>query len=132
MVHHISAIGSLYSQGYYTDRIESEYKNKVPENHVFDEELSVRRNREMAIEHNAKVEEERAAHYKRQSELDKRLKEDVIAYILDNYDLTPAQAKIVEHWVYVEKHSYMMDYFSNIDVFAAFADEIVNGNGDLL
>ena len=132
MVHHISAIRDLYSQGYYTDKIESGYDHKVPENHVFDEELSVRRNREMAIEHNAKVEEERAAHYKRQSELNKKLTEDVVAYIVDNYDLSLAQAKIVEHWVYVEKHAYMLDYFSNIDVFAAFADEVVNGKGELL
>lgn len=126
MVHHISAIRDLYSQGYYTDRIETEYKNKVPENHAFDEELSVRRNRELAIEHNAKVEEERVAHYKRQGELNKKLTDDVVAYIAEYYDLTDYQARLVERWVYTEKHAFMCDYFSTIDSVAELASSLVN------
>jgi uncharacterized membrane-anchored protein YitT (DUF2179 family) len=39
---------------------------------------------------------------------------------------------LMDYMKKTDPHAFMTDYFSNIDVFAAFADELVNGNGDLL
>jgi len=116
-----------YSVGYhYPGEFTEEILTRLPENYVFDEELSVKRNREMVEEHNQRVEEARALKRQKQLELNEKLTEDVVEYILENYNLTNKQARIVERWVYREKHSFMCDYFSYIDTFAEFADDIVN------
>jgi hypothetical protein len=88
---------------------------------VFDEELSVKRNRELAQEHNDNV--DRLWQYKNrvQRELDERLTYDVVVYMMENYDLTERQAKIVENFIYQHYHSSMSDYFGYIDTFADFA-----------
>ena len=49
----------------------------------------------------------------------------MVAYIIENYELTGAQARLVELWVYNEKHHCMNDYFVNIDTFAEFAEDIL-------
>lgn len=116
-----------YSVGYnYPGEFPEDVMKKLPADHVFDEELSVKRNREMVIEHNDKVDQLRVRKRSLQADLDRKLTEDVVKYIEENYDLTSAQARIVEMWVYREKHSFMGDYFSSIDTFAEFADDIAN------
>lgn len=116
-----------YSVGYnYPGEFPEEAMKKLPIDYVFDEDLSVKRNREMVIEHNDKVEHLRARKRSLQADLDRKLTEDVVKYIEENYDLTLAQARIVEMWVYREKHSFMCDYFSYIDTFAEFADDVIN------
>lgn len=116
-----------YSVGYnYPGEFPEEAMKKLPTDYVFDEDLSVKRNREMVIEHNDKVEHLRARKRSLQADLDRKLTEDVVNYIEENYDLTLAQARIVEMWVYREKHSFMCDYFSYIDTFAEFADDVIN------
>jgi hypothetical protein len=123
----INDIRKLYDEGHYTykDPVNRD-KMRLPEDYVFDENLSVKRNREMVKEHNDEVEQFKRIKRDRQAELDRQLTEDVVAYIKEYYDLTEAQARLVEMWVYREKHSFMCDYFSNIDTFAEFADDIAN------
>lgn len=116
-----------YSVGYnYPGEFPEEAMKKLPIDYVFDKDLSVKRNREMVIEHNDKVEHLRARKRSLQADLDRKLTEDVVKYIEENYDLTLAQARTVEMFVYREKHSFMCDYFSYIDTFAEFADDIIN------
>lgn len=116
-----------YSVGYnYPGEFPEEAMKKLPADYVFDEYLSVKRNQEMVIEHNDKVEHLRARKRSLQADLDRKLTEDVVKYIEENYDLTPAQARIVESLVYREHHSSMYEYFSYIDTFAEFAEDIAN------
>ena len=116
-----------YSVGYnYPGEFPEEAMKKLPSDYVFDEDLSVKRNREMIVEHNDKVEQLKARKRALQMELDRKRAEDVVKYIVEYYDLTEVQARIVEMWVYGEKHSFMCDYFNSIDTFAEFADAIVN------
>lgn len=120
----IIEIRQKYDSGYYT------YKADIPKNvcddYVFDEELSVKRNREMAIEHNKKVAELQAEAQKKQNLLHWQLTEDVIGYITENYYLNEVQARKVERFVYQEHHSFMCDYFSYIDTYASFASDLIN------
>ena len=128
---HITDIQENYSTGKYTiaynypGEFPNEAMTELPADYVFDENLSVKRNREMVIEHNDKVEQYKKLKREKQSELDRKLTEDVISYIIENYELTPVQARLVELWVYNEKHHYMNDYFANIDIFAEFAEDLL-------
>jgi hypothetical protein len=55
----ISEIRAKYDAGGYTYKID--IPKKVWDDHIFDEELSVRRNRELAKEHNDNVVEQQRA-----------------------------------------------------------------------
>lgn len=126
----INDIRELYDKGHYTYREELVSPgHKLSDNYIFDEELSVRRNREMVLEHNKSVDEYIALKHKKQAELDKELAEDIVSYITEYYSLTDRQARVVERFVYQEHHSFMCDYFSYIDTFAEFAETIINCGG---
>lgn len=124
----INDIREFYEKGHYTykDTENPGVLRRLSADYIFDEDLSVKRNREMVIEHNQKVDEARIRRQQKQGELDCQLKEDVITYIKENYNLTDKQARIVEQRVYCDHHSFMCDYFSYIDTFADFADTIAN------
>lgn len=115
----IDEIRVNYNNGVYTYK--ADIPNKVKPDHVFDEELSVRRNRELAQEHNDRVDQLQRDKNKRQRELNEQLTRDVVVYMMENYDLTERQAKIVENFVYQHHHSSMSDYFGYIDTYADFA-----------
>ena len=120
----ISEICKKWNNGEYT--CETAIPKRVSEDHIFDEELSVRRNRELAKEHNQKVIELRTELQKQQNLLYQQLTDDVIKYIQENYNLNETQARKVERFVYQEYHSYMSDYFCYIDTFAEFASDLIN------
>jgi hypothetical protein len=122
----IEEIRDRYYKGEYSYHIDIPRKFPEDKLHIFDENLSVKRNREMLIEHNQHVDLLRKELREKQNELNKQLSEDIVTYIKDNYNLSDKQARMVESWTYNEKHSFMSDYFSSIDTFASFADEVVN------
>lgn len=124
----IREIIEKYRNGDYSHHIK--YGNKVAENYVFDEELSVRRNREMVAEHNARVTAERNEAYAKQAELIKKLAKDIRCYITENYAITYQQATKIERFCYEAKHSDMYDYFSYIDTIADFVESIVSLNAE--
>lgn len=119
----ISEIRSKYNNGDYTTHMD--IPAKVKNNHVFDEELSVKRNREMVEEHNKKVDELRAEKTREQEKRNKQLVNDVVAYIMDCYDMNEEQARIVERFVYCNYHSAMCDYFSSIDNVAEMVEKVI-------
>ena len=121
---HIDEIRKKYNNGEYTYK--ADIPKKVWDDHIFDEELSVKRNRELAKEHNDRVTELQAEARKKQNMLDWQLTADVINYITENYSLNEAQAIKVERFVYQEHHDCMCDYFSSIDTYASFASDLIN------
>ena len=120
----ISEIREKYDRGDYTYK--ADIPKKVPENHVFDEELSVKRNREMVMEHNENVDKLKAEAQRQQNMLHWQLTDDVIKYIVNGYYLNEVQARKVERFVYEEHHAFMNDYFSYIDTYASFASDLIN------
>ena len=126
---HIDEIRNSYNRGEYTYKVD--IPKKVKPDHIFDEELSVRRNRELVQEHNDNVDQLQRDKNRKQRELSEQLTKDVVEYIMAFYDLTEKQARILENFVYDEHHSYMGDYFTYIDTFASFADDIVNAKEDV-
>lgn len=120
----ISEILANYNNGVYTYKVD--IPSKVKLDHIFDEELSVKRNRELAQEHNDTVDRLWQNKNRIQGELNERLTYDIIVYIMENYNLTEQQAKIVENFVYQQYHSSMSDYFGYIDTFADFASILLS------
>ena len=119
----IVEIREKYDNGYYDYCIS--IPRKVKEGYVFDENLSVKRNREMVAEHNQKIDDMLKEKRNNQAKLNKQLTDDVVTYIVDSYNISEEQARIVEKFVYTEKHSFMCDYFSWIDEVASMVEEIV-------
>lgn len=120
----IAKIREKYNNGDYTHK--HAILVELPVEHVFDENLSVKTNREMLEEYNCKIREQRAENRAKQAALDKQLHDDVINYLVNAYCFNKAQATLIERWVYTEHHSFMCDYFNNIDTMADFADDLIN------
>jgi hypothetical protein len=116
---HIDEIRNSYNRGEYTYKVD--IPKKVKPDHIFDEELSVRRNRELAQEHNDNVDQMQRDKRKKQAELDEQFTNDVVECIMAYYSLTEKQARLVENFVYKEHHAFMSDYFGYIDILADFA-----------
>lgn len=112
-----------YLNGLYTAKVD--VPQRVSRYHIFDEELSVKANREMAAEHNRKVAEAQQEKAKRAAELSKQMSDDVVAYLIGSYNLNAVQARMIENYVYAEKHSYMRDYFASIDDTASFIEAVI-------
>ena len=124
----IAKIREKYNNGDYTHK--HAVLVELRDDFIFDENMSVKANREMVEVHNRKVREQRAENRAKQNELERQMREDVTVYIVEQYDLNKKQAKLVEGWVYTEHHSFMGDYFSNIDSMSEFAELVVNLGGD--
>lgn len=127
----ISEIKERYTQGLYTYSaiIPESNKTLLPPDYIFDEELTVRRNRELVAEHNERVKTLKNDKITRQAALDRQLTYDVVEYITSTYDLTERQARLVELFVNNRYHSCMMDYFNNLDNFCELAETLVNEVG---
>jgi hypothetical protein len=119
----IEEIRSKYNKGEYKYKVN--IPAKVPLYHVFDEELSVKRNRELAEEHNAKVDAIVAEKYENQKRLDEQFTYDVLDYLVNDCELNLRQARIIESFAFQEHHSFMSDYFSYIDIYADLAKELL-------
>lgn len=119
----IEEIRKKYNSGDYTYQVFVPLS--VSDNHIFDENLSVKRNREMVVEHNEMV---RTLHKEKQmknNELLLQMRNEVTKYIAGTYGMSKEQASIVESYVYTEKHSFMCDYFSAIDEIAEMVEKVI-------
>ena len=123
MAMNINEIRYKYKHGGYT--FNRYIPDKVAIGHVFDEELSVKRNRELVQEHNDNIDRLRRDKNRIQDELNKQLTYDVVVYIMTNYGFTERQAKIIESFVYQHYHYSMDEYFSYIEIFADFAEDLL-------
>lgn len=124
----ILEIKAKYDNGDYSYKVN--IPKKVKPDHVFDEELSVKRNRELVIEHNDDIDKMWRNRTEKQNELNTQFTNDVVDYIMAYYSLTEKQARILENFVYQEYHSCMYDYFSKIDTLADLAFQLLPVNSE--
>ena len=102
---------------------------KVPEGHIFDEEQSVRWNREQVKIHNAHVAEEYKRRSRDQRALDTKLRDDCIGVIMQEFHLTDDQACKVYDFCYDKWHSDMDDFFDYLfDIGNLFAEIMEDKN----
>ena len=120
----IEDIRTKYRNGDYKVRMDDHIK-RVSENHVFDENLSVKQNREMAYEHNKMVTEMQHEYYIKNNELHQKLREDVVTYISNAYGMSNEQSAIIESYAHIKYHDYMYDYLNTIDEIAEMVEMVL-------
>ena len=109
----------------YTHHME-EYPMFLNSSHIFDENLSVKRNREMVVEHNRTVDNMLREHKEKDRELGLQLRKDVTEYIANTYNMSNNQAGIVESYVYNEYHAFVSDYLNSVDDVANMVEKVLN------
>lgn len=120
----IEEIKKGFYEGEYAVKIQ--VPQKLGKDYVFDENISVKKNKEMIERYNRMVDEKIKERQDQCVALSRKLTNDVVAYIVGTYNMNEAQARIVEGHAYAEKHSYMGDYFSYIDDLASFVETVLN------
>ena len=94
--------------------------------HIFDEDKSVRWNREKLDEENAKYKQEQAEYHAAVQEGEDRFQNDILAYIESEYKLNNAQAKIIFSMAYQYGHSSgFYDVLTQAQTFSEFANNII-------
>lgn len=120
----IEEIRRLYDVGSYT--ADSPSKKKVREDFVFDENQSVKWNREQAIKWNNEVHDELMAYRAKRAEYNNDLINDITIYLANNYThINFAQGKHIVNWCYNEYHHCMSDFFTMIDYLADFYCDVL-------
>lgn len=122
----ISVIRADYEAGKYRHQYTPSGRAKkgiLKDDFIFDENMTVKQNREMVAEHNALVKAERQDHQKRDMELFNQMRRDVVDYLMGTYGFKRPVAEKVESFTYTEKHSFMGDYFSALDEYAELVDD---------
>lgn len=123
----LTEIQQRYNSGHYT------YKPKkivfYRENHVFDENLSVKRNREMVKEANDKARAEQRHGYDEQAKLDKVFKDNCVDYLVHVYNFKRSTAEYIYNYCYGEKHDSMYEFFWFFDEIAEVVDDCLQRQG---
>lgn len=97
----------------------------LPDTHVFNEELSVKANRELVKEHNLNLQATRDAYRAKSGELEIKLRADAVAALMCEYDLTQNQAELVDSFAFQEKHSSTSDYIQSLYEYGDLAQSLL-------
>lgn len=99
---------------------------KVSENHIFDEDLSVKKNREMAIAHNEKVKEQARYRMKNKDNLRKQFYTDCISCLIGTYGWAfhPEIAEKIVNFVWNKDCDSDREILYEIDELADFVADI--------
>lgn len=122
---YITDIRDRYNNGYYDAVQNEEYKDKLPDNYVINEDKSVKWNREKVAEHNRMVDFKKKEYKDEKIKKDRQFTEDILQYIREEYRLNGEQAILIEQEVYSDYHSCMSDYFIKIDEVAGFVQSVM-------
>lgn len=98
-----------YREGLYTNQMEYPNSRKYKENHIFDENESVKWNRKKVIEENEKIEKQREIYGAHTEELNEKFRDDCISALINQFKLNGKQAEIIYGYVYREYHSSIHD-----------------------
>jgi hypothetical protein len=97
----------------------NEYENKFPYpsnvtikvDHIFDENQTVKWNREKVLIENKKIIDQKLEYAKESTRLSSKLDDDMVKAIVQEYGFTENEARIIYSHAYSEKHSCMSDVF---------------------
>lgn len=95
------------------------------EHHIVDEELSVKENHRLVLEHNEQVKASIKRYREDQGRLDLQLHKDMCQYLKNNYTLNIAQCSIIVNWVYNTYHDSMLECFEMLDPIAGLCEATI-------
>lgn len=90
-------------------------RDKKPENYIWDENLTVRQNKEQTAKYNAEIDTEIEKRKHEYSEANKALREAIIDYIVDNCNISCSRSQAEVMWNYCriqhedDPHNYVDD-----------------------
>lgn len=100
---------------------------KVSSNHIFDENLSVKRNREMAEEHNRSVTMQTKMIFAEKNRLFNLLRDNCISAIVEeSCFINTEMATEIFDVIYSEHHDTMNDFFWYMEEAIDFIDRMIN------
>lgn len=124
MKYTIEEIRTLYCNGTFTyDK--GKIDKKLPDNHVFSEDLTIRENREMVQKHNQMVKQAVDDWNKNQQELTAKMRSYVREAMVRFSNLSVKQAEIVEQYCWSEYHHCIGDYLMKADIMADLIEEVL-------
>lgn len=132
----IDELKTAYDAGEYNTKVPYPTKGHYSSDHIFDENLTVKENREMVQQKNLEYKAAVDAHRADQMRLNTKLHADAIAATAEylEYDLgedVAARVAIeVEKRAYNDHHSSMHDYFIYLYEYADFAVAIIDAYND--
>lgn len=112
-----------YENGEYDNKIPYPRKSKLKEDHVFDENKSVKWNREEVVRYNKSVDEERIKYREETNRLSAKLHDDIINALVNEYNFTKNQANKIYDYAYMHWHSCMSDFLNNLEELCELIDE---------
>lgn len=107
----IEEIGKDWEEGKY--EADRPIMKKVSSDHVFDEDMSVKWNREEVLKHNTAVENEKENYKQKCSELNKKRYEETITAIMKE-GFNRKQAELIEVQVSAKDHCPYSNYFIDL------------------
>ena len=115
-----------YKAGLYYPNNRDYQTSPLPENHVFDENLSVKENRERVKAHNEHCKEEAARRVKDSLDLMAKMHNDVVEYLQEEHSLSLAQARLIESRAWNKYHSCIHDFFIEVEELATWAKTLLS------
>lgn len=100
-------------------------RDKLKEDHVINEDKSVKWNREQVALHNKKIDDQIKQRQIDSNNLQKALTDEIILWLQQDYELNEKQAELVYGYAYQEYHSYMGDFFINIEEIADMIEKVI-------
>ena len=97
----------------------------VPLGYIFDEDKSVRENREMVSTHNEAAKKARSDYRLQLDQQEIRMRNDVKEYVAGAYGMSMASADIIERYTWEEYHSAVYDYLTAIEDVAEMVSSVV-------
>ena len=99
---------------------------RFAQDHIFDEEKSVKWNREEVVRRNAIYEANKKAHYQDGYEKEKLFKKDLIQAIVDENDFDEKGASIIYSKAYADGHAYgYNEVIIKAETLADFVNEVM-------
>lgn len=125
-VRSIEELRNAYMAGEFKTKLEYvSSMAKLRAGHVFDENQSVKWNRDQLELHNEEIDKKIKAYRDDNSRLSSELHEETIQSLQNDYGLNKEQAEKIQGYAYTEYHSSMHDYFYHLDELAKLMKDVI-------
>ncbi|MFJ8528380.1 hypothetical protein [Bacillus sp. NPDC094106] len=121
----IDEISEAYRKDFYQPLQEHPGYKTISKDHVFDENQSVKWNREEVERQNELLKQRKEEWKEEKSRLNAKMQKDCIRVLKEDYNLNDAQADKLYWYIYQREHSCMHDFFIYLDEFAEAVKEII-------
>lgn len=121
---YVEDIKKRYEDGEYKGTMEYPKQRRYMEKTIFDENKSVKWNREEVARRNAERDQAFKEYREEESRQSARLTEDCIQALMFEYKFNRKQAEKIHEYTYREKHDSMNDFFIYLEEFADLCKEV--------